>query len=128
MTKDLSGINKKAKHPSTDTTSYVLHTYYEYCSDYQTSVMHLDYLTQHYLIDGPAHSLRQPFPSEADLIAALLWLHKNNILYISVDNKISNDVKLLDVGKVSTPRLYRAIQKLSLAFMDDITYKMMHAA
>lgn len=107
---DMSGINKAAHHPRADVIRFIMKCYAEYTHSNYTMVMDLEELTDEYITYGPEHSAKDPFPSERDLVAALLWLHKNDILYISVDNKISADKEELFVSKLAAPNLYHTVR------------------
>lgn len=114
---ETSGINKAAKHPRSDVTQYILKIYNEHSKEAHASVMDLDLLTERYLLHGPAHSRSNPFPSERDFIASLIWLHKMGILYISVDNKVSAYLNDIHPSKLSTPKLYTSVQLIVAAIV-----------
>lgn len=82
-------ITRAAAHPRADAIQFLLSTGFEHSLQKDACTVDIEYLVHEYMLFGPPHSARQPFPSEIDLESSLLWLQDNGYIFLSGDNGIA---------------------------------------
>ncbi len=78
-----------ARKPRADCIQFLLSVGLDRCRLDGTELVSLDYLVHDYMLFGPEHSARNPFPSEEDLASSLVWLQRNGYLFLAGDDVVS---------------------------------------
>lgn len=99
-----------AKKPRTDAIQFLLSIGLEQSRMQDSELISLDYLLHNYLLFGPEHSARSPFPSEEDLASSLVWLQRNGYIFLAGDDVISMNKEQGSMSLFSTRLLCSAIE------------------
>jgi hypothetical protein len=82
-------ISHAALRPRSDAIQFLLSSGFEHSMQKDSCTVDIDYLVHEYMLFGPPHSVRWPFPSELDLESSLLWLQENGYIFLSGDSTIA---------------------------------------
>jgi len=99
-----------ARKPRADVIQFLLSVGLEQSSSPDSELISLDSVLHNYLLFGPEHSARSPFPSEEDLASALVWLQRNGYIFLAGDDVISANKELGSRSLFSTRLLCKAIE------------------
>lgn len=100
-----------ARKPRADAIQFLLSVGLDHCKIDGSDYVNLDYLVHDYMLFGPEHSGRHPFPAEEDLASALVWLQRNGYLFLAGDDIICLNKELGGKTLYSTRLLCIAIEQ-----------------
>lgn len=99
-----------ARKPRADAIQFLLSVGLLRSKLHDSDLVSLDYLVHDYMLFGPEHSSRSPFPSEEDLASSLVWLQRNGYIFLAGDDVISMNKELGNRSLFSTRLLCKAIE------------------
>jgi hypothetical protein len=99
-----------ARKPRADAIQFLLSVGLDRCRLDGTELVGLDSLVHDYMLFGPEHSARSPFPSEEDLTSSLVWLQRNGYLFLAGDDVISLTKEYGGSSPFSTRLLCNAVE------------------
>ena len=105
-----TNIMLAARKPRADAVQFLLSVGLEDSRINDTELVSLDYLVHNYMLFGPEHSARSPFPSEEDLASSLVWLQRNGYIFLAGDDVISMNKEFGSRSLFSTRLLCQAIE------------------
>jgi len=91
---NLTNVILAARKPRADAIQFLLSVGLQRSRLLDSDLVSLDYLVHDYMLFGPEHSGRSPFPSEDDLASSLVWLQRNGYIFLAGDDVISMNKEL----------------------------------
>lgn len=101
---NITNVMLGARKPRSDAIQFLLSVGLERCRIDNSEYVNLDFLVHDYMLFGPEHSARNPFPTEEDLASALVWLQRNGYLFLAGDDVVCLS-KELGAKKIYSARL-----------------------
>lgn len=106
-----TNIMLAARKPRADAIQFLLSVGLERSKLRDSELVSLDYLVHDYMLFGPEHSGRSPFPSEEDLASSLVWLQRNGYLFLAGDDVVSMNKELGSKSPFSARLLCLAVEQ-----------------
>lgn len=107
---NLTNVMFSARKPRADAIQFLLSTGLQRSRLHDSDLVSLDYLVHDYMLFGPEHSGRSPFPSEDDLASSLVWLQRNGYVFLAGDDVISMNKELGSKSPFSARLLCMAVE------------------
>lgn len=107
---NMANIMLGARKPRPDAIQFLLSVGLEQSRLKDSELVSLDYVVHNYMLFGPEHSARSPYPAEEDLASSLVWLQRNGYIFLAGDDVITMNKELSSASLFSARLLCQAIE------------------